>query len=93
MTTPSQLPFQQITRQEAKARREKGLCYYCNKKYVLRHRCKRPQLFILEDLTTLTDSTETELFDDDISSTPLPEISLHAMEATTTHKPFKSSVS
>lgn len=34
---------------EAQARREKGLCYYCDAKYMPRHKCKDPQLFLLDD--------------------------------------------
>ncbi|KAL5764629.1 hypothetical protein ACOSP7_016982 [Xanthoceras sorbifolium] len=32
-------PFKRITSQEAKERREKGLCYYCDDRFVLGHRC------------------------------------------------------
>ncbi|KAH9669753.1 hypothetical protein KPL70_021924 [Citrus sinensis] len=40
MATPSQFPFRRITGQETKARREKGLCYYCDEKYMPGHRCE-----------------------------------------------------
>ncbi|KAA8536794.1 hypothetical protein F0562_029272 [Nyssa sinensis] len=42
-------PFHRITNQEARERREKGLCYYCDEKYSLGHRCECPQLFMIED--------------------------------------------
>ncbi|XP_039047295.1 uncharacterized protein LOC120187712 [Hibiscus syriacus] len=38
-----------ISTAEAQARREKGLCYYCDAKFVLGHKCKDPQLFFLDD--------------------------------------------
>ena len=41
--------FRQITNQEARKRREKGLCYYCDEKFVAGHRCERPQLFMIKD--------------------------------------------
>ncbi|RVW85307.1 hypothetical protein CK203_045593 [Vitis vinifera] len=41
--------FRRITNQEARERREKGLCYYCDEKFVAGHRCERPQLFMIED--------------------------------------------
>ncbi|KAL5839348.1 hypothetical protein ACOSQ4_011956 [Xanthoceras sorbifolium] len=44
-TTPT--TFQRITNQEARARREKSLCYYCDEKYVPRHHCQRPQFFMI----------------------------------------------
>ncbi|GMI88056.1 hypothetical protein HRI_002474900 [Hibiscus trionum] len=34
---------------EAQARRDKGLCYYCDTKFVPGHRCTDPQLFLLDD--------------------------------------------
>ncbi|KAL5771463.1 hypothetical protein ACOSP7_015617 [Xanthoceras sorbifolium] len=48
---PNKTPttFQRITSQEVIARREKGLCYYCNEKYVPGHHCRRLQLFMIED--------------------------------------------
>ncbi|KAH1056031.1 hypothetical protein J1N35_034096 [Gossypium stocksii] len=34
---------------EAQARRAKGLCYYCDAKFVPGHHCKEPQFFLLDD--------------------------------------------
>ena len=42
--------IRRITSQEARERREKGLCFYCDDKFTPRHRCTRPQLFMLEDI-------------------------------------------
>ncbi|KAL5771152.1 hypothetical protein ACOSP7_015306 [Xanthoceras sorbifolium] len=41
--------FQRITSQEARARREKDTCYYCDEKYVPGHHCQWPQLFIIDN--------------------------------------------
>lgn len=41
--------FRRITNQEAHERQEKGLCYYCDEKFVAGHCCERPQLFMIED--------------------------------------------
>lgn len=38
-TNPS---ARRISNQEARDRREKGLCYYCDDKFVPGHRCARP---------------------------------------------------
>jgi hypothetical protein len=46
--TPSPKSFRRITNQEAKERREKGLCYYCDEKFIPGHRCELPQLFMIE---------------------------------------------
>ena len=40
-SNPSLVPVRRITSQEARERREKGLCYYCEK-YFQGHRCERP---------------------------------------------------
>ncbi|KAL5782624.1 hypothetical protein ACOSP7_007653 [Xanthoceras sorbifolium] len=45
------ITFKRITGQEARERHQKGLCYYCDEKYVAGHRCKRPQLFMMEDFS------------------------------------------
>ncbi|KAL5751710.1 hypothetical protein ACOSQ2_022217 [Xanthoceras sorbifolium] len=45
----SSTPVRRITGQEAKERREKGLCYYCNEKFIPDHSCQRPQFFMIED--------------------------------------------
>ncbi|GMI84821.1 hypothetical protein HRI_002151400 [Hibiscus trionum] len=45
---PSLQP-RRISAAEAQARRAKGLCYYCDAKYVPGHKCRDPQLFCLDD--------------------------------------------
>lgn len=37
---PARLPFKRLTTAEMQSRREKGLCYHCDKKYSPNHRCK-----------------------------------------------------
>ena len=76
---PSSLPVRRITNQEARERREKGLCYYCDEKYFQGHRCKWPQLFMITD----TPPEEEEALGDNQQGTKgintLPEISFHAI--------------
>ncbi|KAL5789684.1 hypothetical protein ACOSQ2_004572 [Xanthoceras sorbifolium] len=69
-TTPT--TFQRITSQEARARREKGLCYYCDEKYVPGHHCQQPQFFMIQD------SPQSDYFPADagqFESTPTKSIS------------------
>ncbi|KAJ8752156.1 hypothetical protein K2173_003764 [Erythroxylum novogranatense] len=75
-TNNSPPPFRRISGQEAKERRDKGLCYYCDEKYILGHRCNKPQLFAIEDVL---EEAETETGDDRSESEEVPEISLHAI--------------
>lgn len=44
-----------------KERRDRGLCYYCDDKWALGHRCRTPKLFLLEGLKA---EAEEEVFED-----------------------------
>ena len=65
-TSPTQVappvPIHRITGQEARARREKGLCYYCDEKFIPGHHCERPQLFMLKDVTPTNNMEQTNHF-------------------------------
>ncbi|KAK9230741.1 hypothetical protein WN944_023713 [Citrus x changshan-huyou] len=77
----SSIRFRRITNQEARERREKGLCYYCDEKFLPGHRCQSPQLFMIED-SPQHDCLETieEVKQDTGES--IPEISYHAIPGT-----------
>ena len=50
-TQPNATPpstFKRLTPSEAKDRRERGLCYYCDDKFAPRHKCRTPRLFMME---------------------------------------------
>ena len=51
-TNSNNLPFsfKKLTSQEARERREKGLCFYCDEKFMLGHRCQKTQLYMIEDV-------------------------------------------
>ncbi|XP_038678483.1 uncharacterized protein LOC119979936 [Tripterygium wilfordii] len=42
------LPVQKITPQQMKEKREKGLCFHCDQKWVPGHKCSSPKLFFIE---------------------------------------------
>lgn len=44
------LPVQEISQSQIKDKREKGLCYYCDSKWVVGHKCKNPKLFLIEEI-------------------------------------------
>ncbi|KAH7513106.1 hypothetical protein FEM48_Zijuj12G0161300 [Ziziphus jujuba var. spinosa] len=82
-TTPSTLPpsLRRISPQEACERREKGLCYYCDEKFIPGHRCAHLQLFMIVD--------EAEIIYSDLEVTPTkepegitPENSFHEIAGT-----------
>ncbi|KAJ8622222.1 hypothetical protein MRB53_030751 [Persea americana] len=75
--------FRRITGQEARERHDKGLCYYCDEKFVTRHRYTRPQLFMIVDCCPIEDM---DISEDSPPSNPIenmPEISFHAMAGAT----------
>jgi hypothetical protein len=74
--------FHRITNQEARERREKGLCYYYDEKFIPGHRCEQPQLFMIED-SPHTDIEGVESSQPDLELPEvLPEISFHAITGT-----------
>jgi hypothetical protein len=44
--------MKKLSWEEMQKRREKGLCFGCNKKFTLGHRCQTPQAFVIEVVTT-----------------------------------------
>ncbi|KAL5752650.1 hypothetical protein ACOSQ2_023157 [Xanthoceras sorbifolium] len=75
-------PFKRITSQEAKERRKKRLCYYCDEGFVLGHRCQRPQLFMIKDIVLEEDLPEEVLEHVGSVENILPEVSFHAITDT-----------
>jgi uncharacterized coiled-coil protein SlyX len=68
----SQGGFTRITSQEARDRRTKGLCFYCDETFVRGHQCQRPQLFMIED-TSIGDELNFEEGVDDLPDMePIP---------------------
>nr|GEV91046.1 hypothetical protein [Tanacetum cinerariifolium] len=50
LASHSPSPTRRISNTEAKARCEKGLCYYCDENYLPGHRCTKPQFFMIHDV-------------------------------------------
>ncbi|XP_052114450.1 uncharacterized protein LOC127745594 [Arachis duranensis] len=90
-TKAPQPPFKKLTSAEIRARREKGLCYYCDDKYAPGHRCKASyQLLIgeeeLQELLHGTTEGNGEVHESDTeeeeeeNGQQNPRISLNAFE-------------
>lgn len=47
---PSVPAIKKLTPNEARERREKGLCYHCDERYTPNHRCKTQKLLWVEGL-------------------------------------------
>ena len=72
------------------ARREKGLCYNCDERFGLGHRCKKQQLFFLELMEETEENSEAVELDPE-SEPPqvVPEISLHALSSVSTPRTMR----
>ena len=44
----SNATIKRLTRDEMQRRRAQGLCFNCNERFTLGHRCSQPQLLLLE---------------------------------------------
>ncbi|KAL5582355.1 hypothetical protein UlMin_014797 [Ulmus minor] len=80
-------PVKRLPWEEMQRRRAQGLCFNCDDKFTSGHRCKGPQLLLLEgniddDLEGDTKEAETDLPYD-------PEISLHALTGWTAAKTMR----
>lgn len=78
-TTPAPTSLRRIINQEASKRREKGLCFYCDEKFTIGHRC---QIYMIEESTL---SETIDQYNDQVETEPmesLPEISFHTIERT-----------
>lgn len=80
LALPAPNPVRRLTGADAKARREKGLRYYCDERYMPGHKCSKPQLFMISDVEAVEDSTDQEEEVTDVpSDLDHAEISFHAI--------------
>ena len=84
VSSPSQIqsasPMKRLTWSEMQQRRAQGLCFNCDERFVLGHKCKGPQLLLLE----------SSYADDEIDNEE-PEISLHALTGWSTARTMRVS--
>lgn len=69
-TTPKRLSWEEL-----KKKRSLGLCFSCDERYTPGHRCKQPQVFVMEGEDNETEEEGEELAGGDQP----PEITLHAL--------------
>ncbi|GJZ53419.1 transposon ty3-G gag-pol polyprotein [Tanacetum coccineum] len=74
LALPALPPIHRISNQEAYECHKKGLCYYCDERYVQGYKCSKPQLFMIEDAPVATDEPDETGVED-----PLAKISFHAI--------------
>jgi len=76
--------FKRLTWAEMQARREKGLCFNCDEKFALGHKCKLQQAFLIEVVEESEDGCELISDDKEEERVAIPEISLHALSGIST---------
>lgn len=80
---PPNAPAKRLSWDEMQKRREKGLCFGCNEKFVPGHHCQTPQVFLIEVLPQ--GLGDMDGFDEELGgagdghSEESPLISLHAL--------------
>jgi len=97
-TSPT-VPVQRISSAQMRERREKGLCYNCDEKWIPSHKCKSPTLYLLHATEPIIDDTMVEEFVEPFDKCdPLepiiqevvePEISLHALSGSIAPKTMR----
>lgn len=85
-------PIKRLTWEEMRKRRAQGLCFNCNDKFTVGHKCRSPQILLLEgsDINikfeeVLDDETEVPITD----LQPKPEMSLHALTGWSTSRTMR----
>ena len=82
--TLGQIPqIKKISQAEMQDRKEKKLCYYCDKKYEPRHKCERRQIYLLEGKE---DGEIIGQNDEPIGQEDEPLVSVHAIVGATSHQ-------
>ncbi|KAJ0482832.1 putative nucleotidyltransferase, Ribonuclease H [Helianthus annuus] len=81
LALPAPNSIRRLSNTEARERREKGLCYYCDERYVPGHKCTKPQLFMISDTTEDEEEQLVEASGEQTEETQA-EISFHAISGT-----------
>lgn len=74
----TETPIRRLTWDEMQKKRAQGLCFNCEEKFTPGHRCKGPQLLLLDGGD-----------EDEATMEEQPEISLHALSGWATHKTMR----
>ena len=73
LALPAPSPIRRLSGAEAKERQEKGLCYYCDDRYIPGHKCTKPQLFMIGEVDDVEESNNHE---DEANENPPNEVSV-----------------
>ena len=81
--------MKRLTWEEMQKRRAQGLCFNCDDKFTAGHKCRGPQLLLLEgnSIPNKEDDIDEEIEEPAINEQTEPEISFHALTGWSTPKP------
>ena len=80
-------PYKRLSWEEMQKRRAQGLCFNCDERFTSGHRCRQPQLLLLE---IMEEDPETELSKiEENANVEIPEITLHALTGWTVNKTMR----
>nr|GEU31271.1 transposon Ty3-G Gag-Pol polyprotein [Tanacetum cinerariifolium] len=82
LALPAPKPIRHLSNNEARKRREKGLCYYCDDKYTPGHKCSKPQFFMIGDAEEIENENPTNDALETQADEVQGEISFHAISET-----------
>ncbi|GJV84972.1 transposon ty3-G gag-pol polyprotein [Tanacetum coccineum] len=80
LALPAPNPIRRISGAQARERRDKGLCYYCDERYVPGHKCSKPQLFMISEAIEVEEEVVTdEIAGEAVIEEVHVEVSFHAI--------------
>ncbi|XP_070037045.1 uncharacterized protein [Nicotiana tomentosiformis] len=85
-TSGPRVPVKRLTPAEMQQHRDKGLCYYCDEKYVANHKCKSlPQILLLEDDSEPLIAESAQITSDEMLAEKLQCLELQAQSTMPYH--------
>ncbi|RVW35013.1 Retrovirus-related Pol polyprotein from transposon 17.6 [Vitis vinifera] len=83
--------MKRLTWEEMQKRRAQGLCFNCDDKFTAGHKCRGPQLLLLEgnSIPNKEDDIDEEIEEPAINEQTKPEISFHALTGWSTPKTMR----
>ena len=89
--------IRRLTEREVQQKREKGLCFRCDDKWSIGHRCRRKELSVLisqdeeygEEFELITDGQTEEMAHTEMADEPQPEISFNSVMGFTSPRTMK----
>ena len=76
----AKMAIQKISPSQMDERRKKGLCYYCDDKWVIGHKCKTPRIFLMEGLQEVGCQNVQDFHLEEVVDAPNSQLELQQLE-------------